>query len=494
MIGQKPLPSAVELEKQIIAAILQLPNYLFGAKQILTKECFYDDNCAIIWGIIEDLHNRGMSADIVSLLQILKDLELLEKMGGMDWYLNELLYKQSHYPSDIMPYCFMVKDKYIRRNVIIESHKLLNAAFDESMELRTPISKANTAISNALNNTAINNNSKSFKAESMAMAMEISENLGKFVEVPGIPSGFQGYDKRLGGFSSEGDLYIIAARPAMGKTTFAINCAYNAYKHFGHSGVFFSLEMSTRQICRKIVSKECQISTDDLKKNKLTTFQINGVYDDLVRLPVESELMINDTANAHIDYIISESHRLKETKDIKFIFVDYLQLIDCPKKATRDLEIGHISRRLKELSKNLQIPVVALAQLSRSVETRGGSKRPCLADLREGGSLEQDASCVTFLWRPEYYGIMEDGEGASLKGVCVAITAKNRHGDIGEDYLFFDGQNSMFCDYDHTNQIKTPVEQYDMNLVTKQDFNTHEKTTSFAAKMGAENESTNFWS
>jgi len=481
----KPLPSAVDLEKATVSAIIENPSYFYNAKQVLSKECFYDDNCAIIWGICEDLHGRGMSADIVSLLQILKDLAVFEKMGGMSWYVD-FISTLSHYPNDIMPYCAIIKDKYIRRTLIIENYKLINAAFDESLEIRVPIQKANNLISNVLNNTANNKASQSFKDASLQMARDISENLGQFIEIPGIPTGFEGYDRRLGGFSNEGDLYIIAARPAMGKTTFAINCAYNAYKHFNYSGVFFSLEMSTKQICRKIVSKECQISTDDLKKNKLTTFQIEGVYDDLMK-PCEGELIINDTPNASISYIESECYRLKKTVGIKYVFIDYLQLIDCPKQATRDLEIGYISRRLKALAANLKIPVIALCQLSRSVETRGGSKRPQLSDLREGGSLEQDAATVTFLWRPEYYGITEDAEGRSLEGVCVAITAKHRHGDIGEDYLFFDGKNSTFCDYDHINQRKKPVEMYDKNLLTMQNYNTYDQTTSFTEKMGQSN-------
>jgi replicative DNA helicase len=479
----KPLPSAVDLEKAVVSAIVEIPSYFYNAKQVLSKECFYNDNCAIIWGICEDLHGRGMSADVVSLLQILKDLNLFEKMGGMSWYMD-FMATLSHYPHDIMPYCAIIKDKFIRRTLIVENYKLINAAFDESLEIRTPIQKANTLISNVLNNTANNKASQKFKEVSLQMALEINDNLGMFQEIQGVPTGFESYDKRLGGFSNDGDLYIIAARPAMGKTTFAINCAYNAYKHFGYSGVFFSLEMSTKQICRKIVSKECQISTDDLKKNKLSKIQIEGVYEDLNK-PCKGELIINDTANAEISYIISECHRLKESENIEFIFIDYLQLISCPKQATRDLEIGYISRKLKELSKNLKIPVIALCQLSRSVETRGGLKRPQLSDLREGGSLEQDASVVTFLWRPEYYGIEQDGDGVSLEGVCVAITAKNRHGDTGEDFLFFDGRNSDFCDYDHISQHKTPVERYNKDLLTMQNYNSYE--TNFREKMQQNN-------
>ena len=239
------------------------------------------------------------------------------------------------------------------------------------------------------------------------------------------------------------------------------------------------------------MSKECQISTDDLKKNKLTSFQIEGIYDDLTNISDKNELIINDTANADISYIVSECHRLKESQDIKFIFIDYLQLINCPRQGTREQEISYISRKLKELSANLKIPVIALCQLSRAVETRGGSKRPMLSDLREGGSLEQDASVVTFLWRPEYYGIEQDGQGISLEGVCVAITAKNRHGDIGEDFLFFDGKNSMFCDYDYVNQRKNTVEMYDKKLLTMQIYNQNEQK-SFREKLQAADEFTLF--
>jgi replicative DNA helicase len=474
MILEKPMPQAQELEKAIILSILSIPANFYNCKQILTKECFYNDNYAKIWGVCEDLHNRGMSADIDVLTRILKDTGDFEKIGGWT-FITELITSSNNFPNDISVYCLIVKDKYIRRTLIFENYKLINAAFDESLDVRPTVLKSNNHISNVLNNTANSKASQRFKDVSLSMARDISDNLGMFQEITGIPTGFENYDKRLGGFSNEGDLYIIAARPAMGKTTFAINCAYNAYKYFGVSGVFFSLEMSTKQICRKIISKEHDISTDDLKKNKLSPMQIEGVYDDLMS-EVNSELIINDTANANISYIISECHRLKESEGIKFVFIDYLQLISCPQKATRDLEIGHISQKLKELSKTLQIPVIALCQLSRSVETRGGSKRPQLSDLREGGSLEQDASVVTFLWRPEYYNILEDAEGISLKNVCVAITAKNRHGDTGEDFLFFDGKSSTFCDYDYVNGNKVTVDMYDKNLLTMQNYNQNEPT------------------
>jgi replicative DNA helicase len=468
----KPLPSAVELEKAIVLSVLSIPANYYNCKQFITKDCFYEPNYAKIWGVIEDLHGRGMSADIEVLTQILKDTGEFDKMGGWVFF-GDLFTSSNEFPNDITVYCAIVKDKYIRRKLIIENYKLIQSAFDESSEIRSQIMQSNRLLSDVLNSNSTHNNSQKYKDVSLDMAREISDNLGSYTEITGMPSGFEGYDKRLGGFSSDGDLYIIAARPAMGKTTFAINCAYNAYRHFGFSGVFFSLEMSTKQICRKIVSKEHQISTDDLKRNKLSSFQIEGIFDDLAK-PPQSELIINDTPNAHISYIISECHRLKESEDIKFVFIDYLQLIDCSKQATRDLEIGYISRKLKQLGKDLGIPVIALCQLSRSVETRGGMKRPQLSDLREGGSLEQDASVVTFLWRPEYYGIEQDADGVSLAGVCVAITAKNRHGDTGEDFLFFDGKNSTFCDYDHINQMKTSVELYDKNLLKMQKYETNE--------------------
>lgn len=470
----KPLPHAKEIEKAIINEILATPASFYNCKQILTKECFYNDKYAKIWGIIEDLHNRGLSADITTLIQILTDLNEFDKLGGMKFFI-ELMEQTTYFPNfanDINLYCAMVKDKYVRRMLITENYKLIQAAYDESKEVRTSIKESTVLLSNALNTSTSSQNSESYTSIAQALVREISDNLGMFQEITGVPTGFESFDKRLGGFSFEGDLHIIAARPAMGKTTFAINCAYNAYRHFNFSGVFFSLEMSKKQIVRKIISKEHSVTTDDLKKNKLNEFQVSTIFDD-VMFTGTSELIINDTPNADIHYIVSECHRLKEKHDIKFVYIDYMQLISCKAMQNRELEISYISRKLKELAATLKIPVIALAQLSRAVETRGGSKRPQLSDLRESGSMEQDAAVVTFLWRPEYYGILEDAEGHSLKNVSVAITAKNRHGEIGDDYMFFDGATSVFCDYDYVRDRKIPVESYNKDLLKMQNLNNH---------------------
>jgi len=321
----------------------------------------------------------------------------------------------------------------------------------------------------------------------------IGDNLGKYQEVTGIPTGLMNIDKRTGGFS-EGHLIIIGGRPSMGKTTFVINAAWNAYKHFGHSGMFFSCEMSTKEITRLIIAKETGISAQDLKRNKISSIQMHDIRRVFDTKESDSVFLIDDTANAQITHILAEATKAKLKHDIKFIVIDYLQLIKAAGHRNRYSEVSAISKELKALARNLEIPVIALAQLSRGVESRGGDKRPMLSDLKESGDIEQDADSVGFLYRPEYYGIMEDERGNSTEGITELIWRKNRHGEIGVDLLKMEKKFSNFVEFDDRTGFTTSVEDYDMNLVKLQDYNEN-TIDNFKQKIGLneELENSDWW-
>lgn len=465
MLNQEP-PNSKSVEAKLITMLIDHPEFIIEASQLVKEESFYFRKYALIYANMLELHDRGFVWDLLTLQQTIRDKGMFEETGGWDTWNDFMI---AYNPTEISLYLAIIHEKYTRRRAIESAAKIIKGAFDETKDVTKLINEGSNLLVESIQ--LPDTKTVTYRESALEVAREISDNLGRYKEVTGVPTGFESYDKRLSGLSGEGDFYVLAARPSMGKTTFAINAAYNSSEYFGYNGLFFSLEMSTKQVTRKILSQEFSISTDDLKKNKVSAMQIDCIFDTLgLENKQAGKLFIDDTPNAQLSYIKAKAHKYKAKHDIKFIYIDYLQLITCEPKGNRTLEVDYISKSLKALASELKVPVIALAQLSRAVEMRGGAKRPQLSDLREGGGIEQDASTVTFLWRPEYYGILEDEDGTSLKGVTALITPKNRHGEVGEDYLFFDGANSLFCDYDYKNDNKVTVDMYDRRLIEWQQY------------------------
>ena len=280
---------------------------------------------------------------------------------------------------------------------------------------------------------------------SMAIAdIEKARNDGATLR--GVPSGYTELDRITQGWQKS-DLIILAARPSMGKTAFALNLARNAAVDFNKPIAFFSLEMSSVQLVTRLISTETSLTADKLRTGNLAEYewqQLNTMVSPLVN----AKIFIDDTAQLSIFDLRAKCRRLKQQHDIQMIFIDYLQLMTAKgdKGGTREQEISTISRSLKSLAKELNVPVLALSQLSRSVETRPGSKKPILSDLRESGAIEQDADMVLFIYRPEYYGLSEDENGDSAKGKAVISIAKHRNGKLGDVTLKFVGQYAKFED------------------------------------------------
>lgn len=482
MKTQEP-PNAPEIEASILAAIMVIPANIYSCIQLLTSDCFYQNKHRIIWDAIVTLHEKGLIPDVIVLNQHLKDEQQPEAASMV----LELMVV--NFPNLIQGYCEIIYTKYVRRLAIAEAHNILRSAYDESVSISDTVSKANRNLTEAVSPSI---SKSSFAQDEINTTLQhISDNLGKYQEVTGVPTGFETFDKRTGGFSDEGDLYTIAARPSMGKTTVALNMAWNAHKKFGYSGAFFSLEMSKKQICRILMARETGISADKIKRNFVTTQELDLMYKLLFDKKNDSKFVIDDTANASLMYIQSEATKLKQKYDIKYLFIDYLQLITVPALATREREISAICKGLKALSSNLGIPVIVLAQLSRAVEKRGGSMRPQLSDLRGGGSIEEDSSMVSFIYRPEYYGIMEDEQGQSLEGVTEILTCKNRHGEIGSDYLYMDKAVSTFDMLDPSTRERKPLDRYDMRLTELQSMEELQENDNFFTNKIKEHEESN---
>lgn len=472
------LPNAPQAEAELLGTILQNETAIHNCIHLVNEDCFYYPKHKNMWNVMQELHKNGLQIDFVSVGQMLTDRKQIEQFGG---FIGLTEFASSYFQSNVTGLAKVLREKSIRRAIIVENQKLIQLAFDPMTDIEAELSKTQNKLSESL--------SKNLQAETTAhsickeIAREISDNLGKFQEVVGVPTGFESFDKRLSGISLEGDLTILAARPSMGKTTVALNMAQNAQKYFGYSGAFFSLEMSKKQIGRSLLAQRTGISTDDIKRNKLNEFQVDLMFNELENTP-KAKLFIEDE-NSQLEYIVAKIHKLKRDYDISFVFIDYMQLITCAPKQNREKEIEHISRTLKILAGKLKIAIIALCQLSRAVETRGGDKKPMLSDLRDSGSIEQDATVVSFLWRPEYYGIVEDENGNSLEGVTAIITKKNRFGPLGEDYLYFDKQTSTFSDYDHTTGNKVTIDMYNHDLVRMQDMN-QGKILDFRQRIGQE--------
>jgi replicative DNA helicase len=267
----------------------------------------------------------------------------------------------------------------------------------------------------------------------------------------GIPSGFTDLDRLTSGWQRQ-ELIIIAARPGMGKTAFVVSACRNAAVDFGHSVALFSLEMSAVQLVNRIISAEAEIEAEKIRKGKLEPHEWQQLHTKINKL-FEANMFIDDTPALSILELRAKCRRLKAQKGIDLIVIDYLQLMtgDSSGKGAsgnREQEIAQISRALKQLAKELDVPVIALSQLNRSTETRGGNKKPQLSDLRESGAIEQDADQVMFIYRPEYYGITADDQGNSITGMGEIIMAKNRSGSLDNVWLKFIGKFTKYCDLD----------------------------------------------
>ena len=360
-------PSAPRIEASLLSAIITSPDSIYNCIQLLNSDCFYTEKYRIIWDAIIKMHTNGDVIDIPKLYTHLKDNKKIDLVGGTTAIVQ---LTNEFFTTNINGYAKILYQKYMRRKAITDASKLIRQSYDESNDIFDVLTNTKESLFNILSpdvtrvNTAhniINNN-----------LQHIKENLGKYQEVTGVPSGYEHFDMRTGG-AGAGWLMIIGGRPAMGKTTFVINMAWNAYKLFNKSGIFFSGEMSSKQISHLIMATESGIPAADIKKNRVSKVQLECMFDTF-RKQHKGVFLFDDTPNPALTHILAEATKAKMQHDIDFVIIDYIQLIKAS-GASRHLEVGRISRELKALARNLNIPVIALAQLSRAVENRP-SKRP----------------------------------------------------------------------------------------------------------------------
>ncbi len=446
--GGKLPPQAIDLEEAVLGALMLEKEALNSAIDILQSKSFYKESHQKIFAVILHLFGETQPIDILTVTQELKKRGELEIVGG-PYFITQLTNRVAS-AANIEYHARIISQKHIQRELIRISSEIITDAYDETTDVFALLDKAEKS----LFSVAEGNIRKSYESMSDLIResiKNIEEAKNQESGVIGVASGFTALDRITSGWQPS-DLVIIAARPAMGKTSYVLSLARNAAVDFGMPVAFFSLEMSAVQLVTRLVSSESEISSEKLRSGDLRSDEIQQIQTKIAGL-AEAPIFIDDSAGLSIFELRAKARRLKSQHNIQLLIIDYLQLMsgNGDNGGNREQEISMISRSLKSIAKELNIPVLALSQLSRAVETRGGDKRPQLSDLRESGSIEQDADMVQFITRPEYYGITEDEEGNSTQGMATIIIAKHRNGSVGDVSLKFVGHLAKFEDFEQGN-------------------------------------------
>jgi len=441
--GRK-MPQATDLEEAVLGAVLIDREALTEIVDTLKTEHFYKDAHQNIYATILELFEEDEPIDIVTVTQALRTKNELADVGGA-YYLSYLSNRVAS-SANAKHYAHIVVQKALSRELITRNSSIIKEAYEDATDVFELLDKAEQELYDISKNN-IGKDYESMEDLTVKAIKQIEELLQRGEEFTGVPSGFMALDRVTSGWQAS-DLIIVAARPSMGKTAFTLNMARNA-AIIGKPVVVFSLEMSSTQLAMRLISSEAELSQDEIKKGDLRPDQIQQIITKSEILK-EAPIYIDDTPAINIFQLRAKCRRLKRKHDISLIVIDYLQLMSGSGgkgNTNREQEISRISRSLKTLAKELDIPVIALSQLSREVERRA-DKRPMLSDLRESGAIEQDADMVVFLYRPEYYGLDVDEQGNSTKGISEIIVAKHRNGAVGTVKLKFINKYAKFTDLD----------------------------------------------
>ena len=437
-------PQAIELEEAVLGAMMIDKKGIDDVIDILSADAFYDSKHQEIYAAIFELFQNSEPIDLLTVSNLLKKNGKLDFVGG-DFFLIRLTQKVAS-SAHIEFHARIILQKYIQRRLITISSEIIENAYDESTDVFDLLDDAEGKLFEV---TQGNLKKSSEDAGSLVkQALKKIQEIGNSEGMSGLATGFTKLDALTSGWQPS-DLVIIAARPGMGKTAFVISMAKNMAIDFGHGVAVFSLEMSSVQLITRMISSETGLTSEKLRKGNLEPHEWEQLNVKVKKLS-DAPIFIDDTPSLSIFDLRAKARRLVSQHGVKIIVIDYLQLMTAGGKAggNREQEISMISRNLKALAKELEVPVIALSQLSRAVETRGGSKRPLLSDLRESGAIEQDADIVSFIFRPEYYGMTEwdDDEHTPCEGQGEFIVAKHRNGGLDNIRLKFTGHLAKFSD------------------------------------------------
>ncbi len=438
-------PQAVDLEKVVLGALMVDTDAFSMVSEILKPDTFYEPRHQKIYEAIRNMNMDERPVDIMTLINELTKMGELEKVGGAEYLMDISSGVAS--AAHIEYHARILAQKYMARQLIHYAGDIETQAFDESVDVDELMQHAEGELF-----TLSQNNMKQDYTQVAPVVKSAVDILQRAASnkggLTGIPTGYSGMDEMTSGWQAS-DLVIIAGRPAMGKTSFALSIAKNVAVDYGVPVGFFSLEMNNVQLVNRLISNVCEITGHKILNGQLDPSDWEKLDKRIGKL-TEAPIYVDDTPGLSVFELRTKARRLVREKGVKLIMIDYLQLMNANgmKFGSRQEEVSTISRSLKGLAKELDIPVLALSQLSRNVENREGldGKRPQLSDLRESGAIEQDADMVLFVHRPEYYHIYQDEKGNDLHGMAQIIIAKHRKGSTGDVLLNFRGEFTRFQD------------------------------------------------
>ncbi len=435
-------PQALDLEEAVLGAMLIDNRAVSQVVDILSPESFYREAHQRIYETIQKLFGESEPVDILTVSNALRKQGLLESIGG-DHYLARLSERVSSSAHSEF-HARIIVEKHIQRELIRIGSEIAEDAFDETTDVLELLDRSESRLFEVTNG----NIKKNYEtAETLLIqAIKRIEEIGQRSGFSGVPSGFSAVDQVTGGWQLS-DLVIIAARPSMGKTAFVMSMARNMAVEHQKSVAVFSLEMSSVQLITRLISSETGIQSEKLRKGNLSKDEWVRLQEKVKKLE-KAKLYIDDTPALSIFDLRAKCRRLVSERKVEIVIIDYLQLMTAGASkpgGNREQEISQISRSLKSIAKELNVPVIALSQLSREVEKRN-TKRPILSDLRESGAIEQDADIVSFIYRPEYYKLETWEDGSPCMGEAELMIAKHRNGSVENVRLRFDGEMARFAD------------------------------------------------
>lgn len=466
-------PQAVDIEETVLGAMMLEKDALTSVIDILKPDVFYKEEHKVIFKAMQELFANSQPVDIITVTNQLKSTAELEFVGG-PYYITQLTNRIAS-AANIEYHARILLQKYIQRELIRTSSEIIRDAFEDTTDVFELLDKAESNLF-SVSESNLRRSYDDMRSLIKEAVHQIETARDKEGHLSGIPSSFTDLDRVTSGWQKS-DLIILAARPGMGKTAFALTMARNIAVDFKKPVAIFSLEMSALQLVTRLIASETGLVANKLKKGSLEPHEWEQLHTRINNL-IDAPLIIDDTPALSIFELRAKCRRLKAQHDIELVVIDYLQLMtsDGNNKSNREQEISNISRSLKSLAKELDVPIISLSQLSRAVETRGGSKKPILSDLRESGAIEQDADIVMFIYRPEYYKIDEDEHGESLKGIAELSIAKHRNGALEDIQLNFIDKFARFTDLEVNDYASA-------DLSPNEDFENEEQTYTFQSKM-----------
>ena len=442
--GAKIQPQAKELEEVVLGAMMVEKSAVNAVIDVLQPESFYVEAHGEVFRAIQTLFNNSEPIDLLTVTEQLRKDGKLDMLGGSHRVAS--LTSRVASSANVEFHARIIAQKHIQRELIRVSNAIIEKAYDETSDVFDLLDEAESK----LFEVAEGNIRKSYESMSTVMRQaldDIEAARNNEDGVSGVPSGFHDLDKITGGWQRS-DMVVLAARPGMGKTAFVLSMARNMAVDHDIPVAVFSLEMSAVQLVQRLISSETEINSDKFRKGNLEEHEYQQLHSRCGRLS-KAPLFIDDTPGLNIFELRAKCRRLKAQHGIDMVIIDYLQLMSAGSdKGNREQEISSISRSIKGIAKELDVPIIALSQLSRNVETRGGDKRPLLSDLRESGAIEQDADIVAFIYRAEYYGITEHPDGIDTAGLGELILAKHRHGALDTIKMKFVKNLAKFTNYD----------------------------------------------